>query len=101
MSTFQDGVDVAFAHDQIVLAFVAELGAAVLAVEDIVADLHAQGGHLAVVGDAAHAHGDDLATLGLFLGRVGDDDATLGGLFSGSGFYQHAVRQRFHCSPFG
>jgi hypothetical protein len=62
-----------------VLAVDGDLGAAVLRVDDGVADLDVEGDALPSVG-AAGADGEDLALLGLLLGGVGDDQAAGGGL---------------------
>ena len=55
---------------------IGDLGAAVLAVDDGVADLDVERDELAGrLGAAAGADGEDLALLGLLLGGVGDDEA--------------------------
>ena len=61
--------------------FVLDLGAAVLAVEDDVADLDVERNALgALVVEPAGTDGEDLALLGLLLGGVRDDQAGRGGL---------------------
>src|SRR3546814_1426268 len=76
-----DGEDVAGVQDQEVLAGVADLGAAVLAVDDGVADVDVDGDELAgLLGAAAGADREHLALLGLLLGGVGDDQTADGGL---------------------
>ena len=60
---------------------IGDLGAAVLAVDDGVADLDVERDDLAgLLGAPAGADGQDLALLGLLLGGVGDDQAADGGL---------------------
>src|SRR6266487_808945 len=76
-----DGEDVPGGQDQVVLAAVLDLGAAVLGVDDGVAHLDVEG-HAVAVLEAAGAHRDDLALLGLLLGGVGDDDARGGHLLT-------------------
>src|SRR6266540_4433226 len=68
-----DGEDVAGGQDQVVLTAELDLGAAVLGVDDGVADLHVERDPVAVL-EAARPDGDDLALLGLLLGGVGDDE---------------------------
>src|SRR6516165_8269098 len=69
-----------------VVALDGDLGAAVLGVDDGVADGHVHRDDLAgVLGAAARADGDDLALLGLLLGRVGDDQARGHGLLGLAG----------------
>src|SRR5579872_7270261 len=62
-----DPEDVAFLHDQQVLAVDLDLGAGPFAEQDAVAGLDVQRGHLAVLGAGPGAGGDDLALLRLFL----------------------------------
>src|ERR687892_633243 len=74
-----DGQDVPGRQDQVLLAFYLDLGAAVLRVQDPVADLDVHGDPGAVLeppGTDCH----DLALLGLLLGRVRDHDPRHGGL---------------------
>ena len=81
-----DGEDVAGVEDQHVLTVDRDLGAAVLAVHDLVADLHVDGDQLAGgLGALARAYGQDLALLRLLLGGVGDDQAARRGLFGLAG----------------
>ena len=76
------GEHVAAGEDQQVLAVDGDLGAAVLAVDDGVADLDVERDDLAgLLRAAAGAGGQDLALLGLLLGGVGDDEARGRGLF--------------------
>src|SRR5689334_6860151 len=70
------GQDVALAQDEQLLAVDLDLGAAVLAVQDLVALGDVQrDALLAILVVPAVAHGDDLALLRLLLGGVGEDDA--------------------------
>src|SRR4029077_1185807 len=72
-SVRDDREDVLLADDQEVFAVHLELGAGVLAVQDLLADLDVHGLALAVVEDAAGTGGEDLALLGLLLGSVRQD----------------------------
>src|SRR5687768_13959903 len=95
-----DGHDVFFAHHQQLVAVDLDGAAGVLAEEDLVADLHVDGGDFSIVVLLAGADGEHFALVGLLGGGVGDDDAG-GGLTL---FFQtlddHAVVQRtqFHGS---
>src|SRR4051812_34171319 len=76
LSALDDGEDVTGGEDEELLAAVLDLGAAVLAVEDRVADLDVERDPLlALVVEAARADRQDLALLGLLLGGVRDDQA--------------------------
>src|SRR6266536_579122 len=88
-----DGEHVAGGEDQVVLAAVLDLGAAVLGVDDGVADLDVER-HPGAVLEPARAHRDDLALLGLLLGGVGDDDARSGRLLALAGLDDDAVLER-------
>src|SRR5579875_1251119 len=75
------GQHVGLAEDEELLAVHLDLGAAVFAVQDLVALGDVQRGPLAgVLVDLAVANGQDLALLGLLLGGVRQDDPTRGGL---------------------
>src|SRR3954453_2480817 len=89
-----DGEEVARGQDEVVLAAVAHLGAAVLRVDDHVADAHIERDAVAVVVDAAGADGDDGALLGLLLGGVRDDQAGGGGGLGLVGLDHDPVLQR-------
>src|SRR6185369_16467916 len=65
-----DGEHVARGEDEVLLAGVLDLGAAVLAVDDLVADVHVERHTVAVVVDATRADAQDLALLGLLLRGV-------------------------------
>ena len=75
--------DVAFLHDQEILAVDLDLGAGPLAEQHAVAGLDVDRDQLAGFVAGAGADGDDFALLRLFLGGVGNDDAARG-LFLGS-----------------
>ena len=85
-SLLDDSVDVAFFHNHILGAVDVDLGAAIFAVEDVVAHLD---GHLVVFG--ALAHGEDFASLGFLFCGVGNDDSGSGLLFGLGGLNQNAV----------
>src|SRR4051794_23930527 len=89
------GEHVAGVEDQHVLALGRELGAAVLAVDDDIADLDVEGDQLTgVLGPLAGADGQDLALLGLLLGGVGDDETAGGGLLGFAGLHDDPVFER-------
>src|SRR5215204_6744997 len=96
-----DAHDVAFLHDQEVLAIDAHLGARPLAEQHPVAGLHVERLDLASLVAGAGTCGDHLAFLRLFLGGVGDDDAALGLLLGVDAAHDDAVMQRteFHELP--
>src|SRR3954469_4646828 len=89
-----DGEQVAGGEHEVVLAAVAHLGAAVLRVDDHVADGDVERNAVAVVVDAAGADGDDGALLGLLLGGVRDDQAGGGGGLGLVGLDHDPVLQR-------
>src|SRR4051812_37986668 len=93
-SLLHDGEQVAGREHEVLLAAVVDLGAAVLRVDDHVADLDVERHALAVVVDAAGAHGDDRALLRLLLGGVRDDQAGGGGGLGLVGLDHDAVLQR-------
>src|SRR5437763_1994424 len=98
-----DREDVAGRQDQVVVALDRDLGAAVLRVDDLVADLHVDGDEVALL-QPAGPDGDELALLGLLLGRVRDDDPGDRGLLGLAGLDHDAVLERLqiellrHCS---
>src|SRR5687768_4333961 len=96
-----DPEDVAFLHDQQVLAVELDLGAGPFAEQDLVARLDVERGHRAVLGAGAGADRDDLAFLRLLLGGVRNDDSAGGGLFGLDSTDQHPIMERtkFHASP--
>src|SRR6185312_16195067 len=89
-----DGEDVAGGEDEVLLAVVLDLGAAVLAVDHDVADGHVQWHAVALVVDTTRAHRENLALLGLLLGRVGDDDARRRGGLGLAGLNDDLVLER-------
>src|SRR5215475_3586655 len=95
---FEHAHDVAFLHDQEVLAVDLDLGARPLAEQHAVADLDVDRNQLAALVAAAGANGDDFTLGGLFLGRVGNDDAASGLLFCVDALDHDAVvkRTEFH-----
>jgi len=87
-----DCEDVASRQEQILLAVVLDLGSAVLAVNNDVADLDVErNALLAILIETAGAGRDDGALLGLLLGGVRDDQAGSGGLLGFEGLDQDAV----------
>src|SRR4051795_4334754 len=89
-----DGENVARGEDEVLLAAVLDLGAAVLAVDHLVADGHVEGDAVAVVVDATGTHAQDLALLGLLLGGVRDDQAGSRGLLGLEGLDNDPVLER-------
>src|SRR3954462_7788764 len=76
----KDGKDVAGGENEVLLAAVLHLGAAVLAVDHLVAHGDVQRDAVAVVVDTPGTDRQDLALLGLLLGGVGYDQPGGGGL---------------------
>ena len=89
-----DCEDVALADDGAFLAGNLDLGAVVLAGQDLISDLDV---HLNVltIHIAAGADCDDLGNLGLLLGGAGQDQAALGGFFFFDQLNDNAVCKRF------
>src|SRR5690606_11180360 len=79
-SANDDGEDVASREHEVLVGAELHLGAAVLAVQNAVADGDVDRNTVAAVVDTAGANGHDLALLGLLLGGVRDDQTTRGGL---------------------
>src|SRR4051812_4050093 len=75
-----DGQHVAGGEDEVLLAGVLDLGAAVLAVDHLVADVDVERDAVAVVVDATRTDRQDRPLLGLLLRRVRDDQAGRRGL---------------------
>src|ERR1700742_3951696 len=86
--------DVAFLHDQEVLAVQLDLGARPFAEQHAVADLEVDRDQLAGLVAAAGADGGDFALRGLFLGAVGNDDAALGFFLGVDTLDHNTVMQR-------
>src|SRR3954471_8021154 len=89
-----DPEDVAFLHDQQVLAVDADLGARPFAEQDLVAGLDLERVDFASLVTSAGAGGDDLALLRLFLGGIRNDDAAGGLLFGLDAADEHPVMKR-------
>ena len=92
-----DCQNIVLTNDHVLGILQIDLGAGVLAGDDLVADLHGHGDFLAVYHDAG-AHGDDFGHRGLFLGAAGEDDAARGGLLGLDHFQDDTVSKRceFH-----
>ena len=73
---FDDAHDIAFLHDEQVVAIQPDLRTGPFAQEDPVPGLHVERLQLAAFVAGTRTNGEDLAFLGLFLGGVGNDDAT-------------------------
>src|SRR5262249_8101244 len=93
-----DAEDVLFLEDHVVLAAELHLGAGPLAVDHLVADLHARLQQTAILQPLALANRHDLALHGLFLGGVGNNEASLGAGFGSQWLEQQTVVQglEFH-----
>src|SRR5665809_145886 len=89
-----DSEDVAGAQDEVVGTGVLDLGAAVLAVDDLVAHGHVQRDAVAVVVDPTRTDGQDMALLGLLLGGVRDDQPGGGGLLGVERLHDDPVLER-------
>src|SRR6516164_3423855 len=91
---FNHGHDVFFAHDHELFAVDLDLGSAVLAEQDLVADLHIERPNLTVFENLSFADRDDLS-LHRLLGRgIGNDDATGGGTLLLQALHDDAVMKR-------
>jgi len=90
-----------FPHDEELFAVDLDLGAGVLAEQDLVAGLDVEGEDLAFIVGLAFAHGDDFAFLGLFLGAIGDDDATADGFALLQTSDEDAVVEWSECGCYG
>src|SRR5208337_301328 len=91
------GQDVGFAKDLDLLAVHLDLGARVLAEEDLVPFDHADRGTLAGIEELAGAYRQHLAALGLLLGRIGKHDAARRLLFRLDLLNHHPVFQGTNC----
>src|SRR5580700_6006497 len=97
-----DGEHVAGGEHQVLLARVLHLGAAVLAVQHYVADLHVDRHSLGSrVVEATRAHGQDFALLGLLLGSVRDHKSGCRGLLRLKRADHNPVFERLDCYFFG
>ena len=88
---FDHGHNVLFSHHDQLVAIHLHFGAAVLAEEDLVADLDVQRTNLAVLQDLALADGHDFPKNGLLGRRVRDDDAAWGLTLFFFALYDHTV----------
>src|SRR5665213_122301 len=86
--------DVAFLHDQELLAVELDLGAGPFVEQHAVADLEVDRDQLAGLIAAAGADRRDFALRGLFLGRIRNDDAALGLRFGIDALDHNTVMQR-------
>src|SRR3954467_7235486 len=89
-----DPEDVAFLHDQQVLAVEADLGARPLAEQDLVAGLDVERRDRAIIAAGAGADRDDFAFLRLFLRRVGNDNPAGGLCFGLDPADENAIMKR-------
>src|ERR1700679_860690 len=99
----EDAEDFFFAHDQQLFAVQLDLGARVLAEEDVIPGLDVEREHLAFVVRLALADGDDFALLWVFFCGVRDDDSATNALAFFNPTNQNPVMQRCkrwfrHCS---
>src|SRR6202022_2105308 len=89
-----DGHDVFLTHDHQFFAFELHFGAAVLAEENLVADLDVERTDLAVFEDLAVADRDDLSLNGFFGRRIGNHDAARRGTILFQALHDDAVMKR-------
>src|ERR1700712_2298239 len=89
-----DAQNVAFLHDEEILAVDLHFRARPFAEQDLVAGLDVERRDRAVLAAGAGADRDDLALLGLFLGGVGDDDASGRLLLGLDAADEHAIVER-------
>src|SRR5450756_1570142 len=90
-SADDDREDVPSRQDEVLIAVVLDLGAAVLAVDDLVANGNVDRNAVAVVVDAAGTDRQDFTLLGLLLGCVRDHKARGSGLLGLTGLDDDAV----------
>src|SRR3954447_13067958 len=88
------GQHVTCGQEQVLLAAVLDLGAAVLGVDDDIAFNDINRNPLTVVVVTTRSDGQDLALLGLLLGGVGDDDAGRGRRLGLIGLNEDLVLER-------
>src|SRR6476646_1317277 len=86
--------NVTLPQDLDVVAADFDVGAAVLAVDHLIADVHRELAALAAIEQLARANGQYLATLRLFFGRIRQNDSARGTLFSLDGLNNDAIIQR-------
>src|ERR1041385_6468660 len=98
-----DREHVAGAEDQQLFVVVLDLGAAVLAEDDLVADVHVERDTIAVVINATRTYREDLALLRLLLGGIRDDESGCGGLLGFDDLDDETILERLdadrHCRP--
>src|SRR5207237_5420324 len=92
----ENGEDVFLAQDEIFLVVDLDLGARILAEQDLVAGLHVEGNLLPIVADLSGPDGDHLAFLRLLLGGVRDDDPASLDLLLLQTLDHDAIVQRTH-----
>jgi hypothetical protein len=86
--------DIRLAQDQDLVDADLDLGAAVLAEDDLVALFDVHGDVLAILVAGARTHGEDLAALRLLLRRVRQDDAAHRGLLFVEDLHDQTVAKR-------
>src|ERR1700694_5654533 len=91
---FNHGHDVFFAHDHQFIPVDLDLGSAVLAEQDLVADLDVESTDLAVLENFALADRYDLSLHRLLCRGIGNHDATRGGTLLFQALYDDAVMKR-------
>src|SRR5438034_4898748 len=91
-----DGENILLAHDQILVAVDANLGAGVLPHEDLVARLDVERDALSLIGQPPGPHGDDFRLLRLLLGGIRDDDAAALRFGRVEAANEDAIGQRLH-----
>src|SRR5262245_25697626 len=91
---FDHGHDVLFTHDQELFAIHLYFRSAVLAEQDLVADLDVERTDVAVLEDLAFADCDDFALDGLLGCGVRNDDATGGGALFIESLDDHTIMKR-------
>src|SRR6184192_460123 len=91
---FNHGHDVFFAHDHKLIPVDLDLGSAVLAEQDLVADLDVERPNLAVFENLALADRYDLSLHRLLCRGIGNHDATRGGTLLFQALHDHAVMKR-------
>src|SRR5438309_10584435 len=92
----ENGEDVFLAHDEVFLVVDLDLGARILAEQDLGAGLHVEGNLLPIVADLSRSDGDHLALLRLLLRGVRDDDPASLDLLLLQTFDHDSIVQRTH-----
>src|ERR1700739_709135 len=91
---FNHGHDVFFAHDHEVITVDLDLRSAVLAEQDLVADLHVERPHLTVFKNLSLTDRDDLSLDGLLRRGIGNHDTARGGALLFQALHDDAVMKR-------